>query len=157
MTHGDAVVLAQREVGHKTNEITQLKPLLEPLGLRAAVITLDAMHAQRETARHLVEDKGADYIFTAVKDNQPGLFAALDALPWESVPVQHTMTGRAHGREETRTIQVLPAPDRIWPHAAQAFLIERYVTGLDGSPRSAIAALGITSLTAARAGPGRAL
>lgn len=65
------------------------------------------------------------------------------------------MTGRAHGRDETRTIQVLPAPTGIWPHAAQAFLIERYVHDLDGSPKSAIVALGITSLTASQARPAR--
>lgn len=68
------------------------------------------MHAQREAARYLVEGKGVRCIFTGVKDNQPRLFAALDALPWDSVPVQHAMTGRAHGRDETRTIQVCPPP-----------------------------------------------
>jgi predicted transposase YbfD/YdcC len=148
-------VIAQREVGHKTNEITQVRPLLDGLDLRGAVVTLDAMHAQRETARYLVEDKHADYIFTAVKDNQPRLFDALDALPWQSAPVQHTMRDRAHGRDETRTIQVLPAPAGIFPHAGQAFLIERHVRKLDGSPRSAIAVLGITSLAPGQAGPGR--
>ena len=66
------------------------------MDLHGAVVTLDALHAQRETARYLA-GKGADYIFTAVKDNQPRLFDALDALPWRSVPVQHTMTDRAHG------------------------------------------------------------
>ena len=69
---GGGAVLAQREVGHKTNEITQVKPLLDPLPLDGVVITLDALHAQRETARYLAGDKHADYIFTAVKDNQPG-------------------------------------------------------------------------------------
>ncbi|MGH3285538.1 MAG: ISAs1 family transposase [Streptosporangiaceae bacterium] len=151
MTEGGTVI-AQREVGHKTNEITQVKPLLDGLDLRGAVITLDALHAQRETARYLVEDKGADYIFTAVKDNQPRLFDALDALPWRDVPIQHAMTGRAHGRDETRTIQLLPAPAGIFPHAGQAFLIERHVASLDGTPRSAVAALGITSITPQRAG-----
>jgi predicted transposase YbfD/YdcC len=152
MTSGGAVI-AQREVGHKTNEITQVRPLLDALDLRGCVITLDALHCQRDTARYLVEDKGADDIFTAVKDNQPKLFDALDALPWQSVPVQHVMTDRAHGRDETRTIQVLPAPAGLFPHAAQAFLIERHVRNLDGTPRSAIAALGITSLTAQRGTP----
>jgi predicted transposase YbfD/YdcC len=152
MTGGGAVI-AQREVGHKTNEITQVRPLLDGLDLAGAVVTLDALHCQRETARYLVEDKGADYIFTAVKDNQPKLFDALDALDWQSVPVQHVTTTRGHGRDETRTIQVLPAPDGLFPHAAQAVLIERHVRNLDGSPRSAIAALGITSLTPQRAGP----
>jgi predicted transposase YbfD/YdcC len=150
---GGGAVVAQREVGHKTNEITQARPLLDPLALDGAVVTLDALHCQKETARYLVEDKHADYIFTAVKDNQPGLFDALDALPWQSVPVQHTMKDRGHGRDEVRTIQVLPAPDGIFPHAAQAFLIERHVADLRGNPRSAIAALGITSMTPQRGGP----
>ncbi len=95
------MVLAQREVGHKTNEITQVKPLLDRLDLADAVVTLDALHCQRETARYLVQDKAADYIFTAVKDNQPKLFEALDALPWVGVPVQHVMTDRNHGRAVT--------------------------------------------------------
>jgi hypothetical protein len=38
---------------------------------------MDALHCQRETARYIMADKHADYSFTAVKDNQPGLFDAL--------------------------------------------------------------------------------
>ena len=90
-----------------------------------------------------------------VKDNQPKLFEALDALPWAGVLVQHVMKDRDHGRDELRTIQVLPAPAGLFPYAAQAFLIERHVRNLDGSPRSAIAALGITSAPAERARPDR--
>ena len=74
-----------------------------------------------------MEDKNADYLFTAVKDNQPGLFAALDALDWQNTAVTHTMRDRGHGRDETRTMQVLPAPEGLFPHAAQAFLIERTI------------------------------
>src|SRR5258708_18788850 len=112
------------------------------------------MHAQGETARYLA-GKGADYIFTAVKDNQPRLFDALDALPCACVPVQHVMTGRAHGRDETRTIQVLPAPAGMFPNAAQAFLIERHVADLHGNPVSAGAAPGLTRPTPPRARPAR--
>ena len=66
----------------------------------------------------------------------------------------HTGQDRGHGRDETRTIQVLPAPgDLPFPHAAQVFLIERHVRSLDGSPRSDVAALGVTSLTRAKASP----
>ena len=40
----------------------------------------------------------------------------------------------------------MPAPDGLpFPHVSQVFLIERYVTGLDGHPISAVAALGIAS------------
>jgi predicted transposase YbfD/YdcC len=153
--HEVPAVLAQRDVAHKTNEITQLKPLLDPLNLTGWAVTLDALHCQRETARYLVEDKGAAYVFTAVKDNQPTLFAQLDALPWATVPIGHTSHDRGHGRDERRTIQVLPAPEGIFPYAQQAFLVERYVHDLSGALTSAIAALGITALPAAHAGPER--
>jgi hypothetical protein len=65
------------------------------------------------------------------------------------------MCDRGHGRQEKRTVQVLAAPEGIFPYAQQAFLIERYVHDLDGSPISAIAALGITALSAQQAGPER--
>lgn len=155
LVHGSGLVVAQRDVAHKTNEIPEVKTLLEPLDLRGWAVTLDALHCQKETARFLVEDKNAAYVFTAAKDNQPGLVAALDALPWENVPAGHVMSGRGHGRAERRTIQVLPAPEGIWPHAAQVFLIERYVYDLHGTLQSAVAALGLTALTAAQASPER--
>jgi hypothetical protein len=85
------------------------------------------------------------------KDNQPGLFDALDALPWQDAPVAHAAADRGHSRITTRTIQVLPAPDNLpFPHVSQAYLIERHVTGLDGTPLSDIAALGVTSPGAPR-------
>ena len=62
-------VLAQRAVEAKHNEIPALRELLDPLSIKGRVITADALHTQRETARFLVEEKGAHYLFT-VKDNQ---------------------------------------------------------------------------------------
>ena len=155
MAHEVPAVLAQRDVAPKTNEITQLKPLLDPLDLTGWAVTLDALHAQRETARYLVADKGAADVFTAIKDNQPTLFAHLDALPWTTAPIGHTRHDRGHGRQERRTIQVLPAPEGIFPYAQQAFLVERYVYALDGALTSAVAALGITALSAEQAAPER--
>jgi hypothetical protein len=76
---GQGVTVAQREIPAKTNEIPELKPLLEPLELNGRVVTADALHTQRETARFLVEDKQADYLLT-VKENQPTLYADLKAL-----------------------------------------------------------------------------
>ncbi len=146
------VVAGQVEVGAKTNEIPMIIPLLDGLSLDGAVITADALHCQRATADYL-HGRGADFILPA-KDNQPGLFDALDALPWRDVPVTHATTGRGHGRIETRTIQVMDAPpDLPFPHVSQAYLIERHVTALDGTPLSDVAALGVTSLDATRASP----
>jgi predicted transposase YbfD/YdcC len=70
VVHGSGVVVAQMRVSDKTNEIPCVKPLLAELDLKGAVVTADALHTQKETARHIVEDKEADYVLT-VKDNQP--------------------------------------------------------------------------------------
>jgi predicted transposase YbfD/YdcC len=156
-THHDALVLGQVEVGAKTNEIPMFAPLLDQLAatgidLAHTVITADALHAQRSHAQYLHE-RGAGFVFT-VKHNQPGLFAALDALPWADTPIAHRQVDRGHGRITTRTIQVRPAPDDLpFPHVDRVWLIERYVTDTAGTPTSAIAALGVTNLCAHRAGP----
>lgn len=89
-----------------------------------------------------------------VEENQPGLFAQLNVLPWAQVPVVHVEHDRGHGRTERRTIQVLPAPDMInLPHVAQAFLAERYVADLAGNITSAVAVPGVTSRPTTRADP----
>jgi predicted transposase YbfD/YdcC len=129
-------------------------PLLDGPDLDGAVITADALRTQRATADY-VHGRGADFAFP-VKDNQPGLSDALDALPWRDVPVSHAAADRGHGRITTRTIQVLDAPEDLpFPHVSQAYLIERHVTALDGTPLSEVAALGVTSLDATRASPAR--
>jgi predicted transposase YbfD/YdcC len=156
-THDDALVLGQVEVGAKSNEIPQFAPLLNTLAaagvdLAHTVITADALHTQRAHADYLHE-RGAGFVLTC-KQNQPRLFAALDALPWTQTPVAARELDRGHGRITTRTIQVLPAPaDLPFPHVQQVWLIERYVTAPDGTPRSAVAALGVTNLPATRATP----
>ena len=82
---GQAATVAQREIPAKTNEIAEIKPLLEPWELTGRVVTADALHTQRETARFLVEDKGAHDLLT-VKENQPTLYADLSALSEAHVP-----------------------------------------------------------------------
>jgi predicted transposase YbfD/YdcC len=150
MTHDSGIVVSQREVADKTNEITCFQPLLDTVDLTGVVVTADAMHTQRAHASYLVEERGADYVLI-VKANQPHLYAQLDSLEWDTVPL-HTSINTGHGRSERRTIQVRPAPEDInFPHVAQVFLIERYVTDIKTGKHSAIAVLGITSRAATRA------
>lgn len=154
MTHDARLVLAQTDVGAKTNEVPRLKDLLADLDLRGAILTVDALHTVRATATWLV-GQGIDFAIT-VKENTPKLFAALDALPWDQVPIGHEATDRGHGRITRRTIQTLPAPpDLPFPHVAQVFLIERSVTDLQGKNLSSVAALGVTSRDSDRADPAR--
>jgi hypothetical protein len=98
-THTDALVLGQVEVGAKTNEIPMFAPLLDRLAetgidLARAVITADALHTQRAHAEYLHE-RGAGFVFT-VKQNQPTLFAALDALDWSAVPITARQIDTSH-------------------------------------------------------------
>lgn len=83
--HQEGIVVAQREVGEKSNEIPELPRLLEPLPLEGAVVIADAMHTQESTARFLVEQKKTDYLFT-VKDNQPTLKQDIADLHLEAFP-----------------------------------------------------------------------
>jgi predicted transposase YbfD/YdcC len=139
-----SVVAAQAEVGKKTNEVPVAAVVLDRIDLNGKVVTADALHTVKATANY-IHDHGGEFVFP-VKENRRALFDALDALPWDQVPVAHTATDKGHGRITTRTIQVLPAPDDLpFPHVSQVFLIERYVTGLHGQPISAVAALGVAS------------
>lgn len=79
LLHKEGVVVAQRAVDKKTNEITEFQSVLNPLDLKGKVVTADALHTQVEHARHIVEEKKADYLFT-VKGNQSNLKTAIEEL-----------------------------------------------------------------------------
>jgi hypothetical protein len=68
-------------VAEKTNEIPAVRALCERLDLDGRLVSIDALHTQRETARQIVLEHGGDYLMT-VKGNQPGL----QALVRERVP-----------------------------------------------------------------------
>ena len=55
------LVLGQREVDGKSNEITAIPALLETLSLTNGIVTLDAMGCQKAIADRILE-RGADYL-----------------------------------------------------------------------------------------------
>ena len=130
VTHVPGLVIAQDKVAKsgKANEISHFKPLLAPLPLDDALITADAMQANRDNALFLRKAKKAHYLWP-VLGNQPGLNAQLNALPWETTPAAAATSEISRSRIETRTIRVLPAPEGTgFEDARQAVLIERYTT-----------------------------
>jgi predicted transposase YbfD/YdcC len=151
ISHHSALVLAQREIAAKTNEIPELAPLLAGLDLSNVVVTADALHTQRETARHLVADRNAHYVLT-VKGNQPSLFAACQQVlsgPAGDFTPEHVTFDRGHGRTEQRTTRVAPVTAEsgiTFPHASQVFRIRRDTGGLDGQRTRKEIAYCITSL-----------
>ncbi len=56
-----------------------LRELLQEVPLEGTLVSADALHTQTDTARHLVQERGADYLPT-VKDKQPTLRAACERL-----------------------------------------------------------------------------
>ncbi len=154
--HTRGVVLGQVDVQAKTNEIPLFTTLLGRIDLTDAVVTADALHAQRAHARYLVTDRGAHYVLT-VKGNQPRLHDQLKALPWGEVPVGDDTRDRGHGRVEWRTLKVTAVAAGLgFPHAAQAVQVVRRRRPLNATKRkkwSTEIVYAVTSLTATEASP----
>jgi predicted transposase YbfD/YdcC len=130
VTHAPGIVIAQDRVAKagKANEISHFKPLPAPLPLAGTVITSDAMQANRDNSLFVRKAKKAHWLWP-VLGNQPSLNETLSALDWENTPAAAATSETVRGRIETRTIRVLPAPAGTgFEDAAQALLIERYVT-----------------------------
>lgn len=92
------------------NETAGALELIEILQLKGCVVTMDALHCRRDTARAII-DRGGDYVL-AVKENQPGLLrdakAAIAAAKRQDAK-QTTTLDQDHGRKEARTAVVAPA------------------------------------------------
>jgi predicted transposase YbfD/YdcC len=105
----NGLLLGQVAVDQKSNEITAVPALLELLDLDGAIVSMDAMHCQKDTAQ-AVRDTGADYLL-AVKDNQKSLREDIelffdDAIEQaDSQLLTHTAEpDNSHGRLDERTV-----------------------------------------------------
>jgi predicted transposase YbfD/YdcC len=127
LAHGIGAVLGQVAVAAKSNEIPAVRDLLKAFtSLAGAVITIDAMHTQTDTAETVIA-RGADYVMT-VKANMPTLYKRLKTLPWAQVPGTSTVT-KDHGRRARRTIKVAAVPAWItFTAASQIAQLRRTVT-----------------------------
>jgi predicted transposase YbfD/YdcC len=102
-----SLVLGQRAVADKSNEITAIPLLLEELAasgaLAGSLVSIDAMGCQSDIAEKIV-DLGGDYLL-ATKDNQKTAHAEIelyfDGAPGNEMEVL-AETEKSHGRIETR-------------------------------------------------------
>ena len=110
----------------KTNEIPAVRELLKAFAdLAGAVITIDALHTQSDTAR-VILSRGAGYVI--IKGNMPTLCRKLRKLPWAAIPSVSAVS-TDHGRRARRTIKVALAPAWIeFAGAAQVAQLRRTVT-----------------------------
>lgn len=150
--HVSALVLAQMDVGEKTNEITRFQPLLDTLeDLADTVVTSDAMHTQHAHAVYLL-DRKAHYI-VIVKRNTKKLRKQLKSLPWKQIPLQDRTRSTGHGRHEIRRLKVCTVSNLLFPGARQAVQIVRRRVDRKTGKISLKTVYAVTSLTAGQAGP----
>ena len=127
LAHGVGAVLGQVAVDGKSNEIPAVRELLKAFAdLAGAILTIDAMHTQHDTAKAILA-RQADYVMT-VKANMPTLYRQLRQLPWAAVP-SFSSVSTDHGRRARRTIKSVLAPAWIgFDGAAQVAQLRRTVT-----------------------------
>jgi predicted transposase YbfD/YdcC len=128
LAHGIGAVLGQVAVDVKSNEIPAVRDLLKAFAsLASAVVTIDAMHTQSDTAQ-VILGRGADYVMT-VKANMPTLCRQLKKLPWAAVPSVSAVSTDHGRRRACRTIKAALAPAWIeFAGAAQVAQLRRTVT-----------------------------
>ncbi|MCX4633037.1 ISAs1 family transposase [Streptomyces sp. NBC_01443] len=120
--HG--VVLAQRQIASKSNEIPSFQPLLSALHLENAVLTTDALHTQHDHGTYLISHD-AHYL-AVVKKNHPGLYAQVKELPWRDIPLGPRTRERAHHRDEIRRLKAAAFSHLDYPGARQAIQVVRW-------------------------------
>jgi predicted transposase YbfD/YdcC len=111
------LTLGQVACAEKSNEITAIPEVLRLVDIQGAIITIDAMGAQKAIAAEIIDGEG-DYVL-ALKGNQEALHQAVIAHVDEQLEgelegaQEHVTTETGHGREETRTYLQLPAPEGL--------------------------------------------
>jgi predicted transposase YbfD/YdcC len=133
------LTLGQVAVEAKSNEITAIPQLLELLDVRDKIVTIDAAGCQKDIAAAIIEG-GGDYVL-AVKDNQPTLHADIQAAfaKADTTPLprrqKYTTEEKGHGRQEQRTVRVLPVGHHLsqreaWAGVLSLVMVIRVVTNL---------------------------
>ena len=113
------LVLGQRKVDDKSNEITAIPKLLKLLEVKGCIVMVDAIGTQTKIAKTITE-QGGDYIL-AVKENQGhlyedvhDLFADNQQFNYEGIPHSYAKTvNKDHGRIEIRQCWTISDPEYL--------------------------------------------
>lgn len=112
----NGLVLGQRQVAEKSNELTAIPELLDLLHVMGCIVTIDAMGCQTAIAQ-TIRDRGADYVLR-VKDNQSKLrqdiedwFVHGDQQAFVGMQMDyHRSVAKTSGRVEVRQCWVVTDP-----------------------------------------------
>ena len=138
------LVLGQRCVDDKSNEITAIPELLDRLALQNSIVTVDAMGCQTAIAERILA-RGADYLLT-LKANHPLAHAAV-AEHFEQHCFRRGAPGRAdcdafddtHGRLVRRRVFASTQAAGLealsaWPGLRTVLAVET-IRGVNGRPK----------------------
>lgn len=150
--HRDAVTIAQVSIPDGTDETTQAAALLkavDALGMTegdTVLVTLDAAHTSRETAREVKKRPRFDYLMN-VKGNRPRLLESVfgKIAPETRKPPADIMRERSRGQVRQWSCWITDAGGIDFPAASQVALILREIFEASGQRVSKEIALMITS------------
>jgi hypothetical protein len=116
--HATATTLAQHEIAAKTNEIPELATLLAGLDLTGSLISVDALHTQRDTAT-MIAGHDAYYFMTQCREvKNSGLLSTACCGP--------SRCGRTH--PSTR-LKVMKVKKRPFPAACRHIHKDQHAVG----------------------------
>lgn len=150
------LALGQVKVADKSNEITAIPQLLDILDIQGCIVTIDAMGAQKEIAKQII-DEGADYVLS-LKGNQGNLHQDVQQLfDWASKTdfkdIEHDVhqtIDKGHGRLEKRRYYLLGNVEHLvdaqqWTGLKRVGMIES-VRHIEGKPTTTERRYYLTSL-----------
>jgi predicted transposase YbfD/YdcC len=113
------LVLGQRKVAEKSNEITAIPELLRLLEIKGCIVTIDAIGTQTKIAKQIIAAEG-DYLL-AVKRNQGKLYRDLEMLfsydrqqGFEEAPYDYDKeVKKGHGRIDVRECWATSDPEYL--------------------------------------------
>ena len=151
MLQEEALTVAQVMVPDGTNEITQVKALVEEIGIQegeTVLATLDAAHCNKETAKFLGGRPGWNYLIT-VKTDKPLLYrkATETIRPLLGRDPDDVITDRSRGVIKIWSCWIANAGEISFPHISQVACICREVLSLTGEKISKEIAIQVTSAT----------
>jgi predicted transposase YbfD/YdcC len=156
------MVLAQRAVQSKENEISAAAALVHPALVKGRIIRSDAMHTQKKWCACVHAYEG--YYLTIVKKNQPQMYEDLvdffedpeaEQREWRSAKSVQKGHGRLEVRELWSSTQMNEWFETEWAGVAQVFRLRRHVK--DGDKEREEIVYGLTNLPRQKANAARLL
>ncbi len=156
------IVLTQRAVHRKENEISAAAALVHPALVKGRIISTDAMHTQKKWCACVHAYGG--YYLTIVKKNQPQMYQDLvdffddsdaEQEEWQYAHSVHKGHGRLELREIWSSTQMNDWFETEWAGVAQVFRLRRHVKDSDKEREETV--YGLTNLPRKKADASRLL